>query len=388
MVKPAKILTASCGAHFFQDGLVALQYLLLPLIAQSLGLNYAQVGILRAVGHTAMSGFEIPAGMLADRMNPANLLVFGLFCAAVGYVGISFSSDFTSLLLFFFIAGLGAAFQHSLASAMIVNALDTGARRRALGVYNAFGDAGKLGYTGLLGLAMGAGLAWSSSIQILAGLVVVFGLWVLFGLSAQYQAVTKADSEKTEAKGRLIDGIVDARKFLSVSLAVFLDSVIQAVFLTFIVFYLVERGVSSSIAALGVVLLLSGGMVGKFFCGWFASRFGDCYTFFGLQAATAAAIGLLAIAHPDWLIYLLPLAGIVIQGSSTVTYGSVADFLKPDFQSRGYALIYTVSSVSSVVGPLVFGLIADSFSILTSIHLLALLALLTLPLSFALSRRS
>ena len=47
--KPRNVLTVSCGAHIIQDGLVALQYVLLPLLAQTLGLSYAQVGFLRAL---------------------------------------------------------------------------------------------------------------------------------------------------------------------------------------------------------------------------------------------------------------------------------------------------------------------------------------------------
>ena len=68
LARPRSTLVAACGAHLTQDGLVALQYVLLPIVAQVFSLSYAQVGLLRAVSNTAMSVLELPAGLLAERM--------------------------------------------------------------------------------------------------------------------------------------------------------------------------------------------------------------------------------------------------------------------------------------------------------------------------------
>ena len=75
------MLLVCCGAHIIQDGLVALQYVLLPLLAQALGLNYAQVGLLRALSNLAMSLLEIPSGILAERYGERRLLILGLITA-------------------------------------------------------------------------------------------------------------------------------------------------------------------------------------------------------------------------------------------------------------------------------------------------------------------
>ena len=111
----SRVLIASCGAHLIQDGLVALQYVLLPILAQIFGLNYTQVGLLRALSNSAMTLLEIPAGVLSERFGETRLLVFGLLCAAGGYLGVAFAVDFYLILLGFLVAGSGAAFQHSLA---------------------------------------------------------------------------------------------------------------------------------------------------------------------------------------------------------------------------------------------------------------------------------
>ena len=78
--RKSKVLLAGSGAHLIQDGLVALQYVLLPILAQAFGLNYTQVGLLRAISHTAMMGLELPSSLLARSLGNLQLLVFGLVC--------------------------------------------------------------------------------------------------------------------------------------------------------------------------------------------------------------------------------------------------------------------------------------------------------------------
>ena len=57
-------LAVSAGVHATQDGLTSTVYVLLPILAQSLGLSYAQVGTVRAVYSGMMWALEIPAGDL------------------------------------------------------------------------------------------------------------------------------------------------------------------------------------------------------------------------------------------------------------------------------------------------------------------------------------
>ncbi|MDH3412240.1 MAG: hypothetical protein OEM98_07130, partial [Gammaproteobacteria bacterium] len=66
-------LATCCGTHGLQDGLSASIYVLLPVLAQAFGLSYSQVGVIRAANNTAMSLFEIPSGMLSERLGERTL---------------------------------------------------------------------------------------------------------------------------------------------------------------------------------------------------------------------------------------------------------------------------------------------------------------------------
>ena len=372
------MLIASCGAHLVQDGLVALQYVLLPILAQVFGLNYSQVGFLRAVSNSAMTLLEIPAGVLAERFSEIRLLIFGLLCAGLGYLWVAHAANFYLILMGFLIAGSGAAFQHSLASALISKSFDDAGRRRALGIYNAFGDVGKLAFTGVFSLAIGVGVAWNLVVTALCVVTLSFALIMIFLLRRQAPApvaeVTKQGSASADGKW----GIKHPRRFSWLCFTVFVDTLAQSVFLTFIAFLLLEKGAGDALSSLGVVLALSGGMVGKLVSGYLAVRYGDRNAFRILQLVTILGLILLAMLPALPILLLLPLVGVAVQGSTTVTYGALADFIQRDRQSRGFAIIYTLSSLSAVVGPIAFGVLADFYGVELSMVILAALTMLTL----------
>lgn len=356
---PRHNLLVCCGVHIIQDGLVALQYVLLPILAQALGLNYSQVGLLRALSNSAMSLLELPSGVLAERFGERRLLILGLVMAGFGYLGVAVSTSFALIALFFVLTGAGAGFQHSLTSAILVRTFEGSQKRRALGTYNASGDAGKLGFTGLFSLGIGAGLAWSLIITLLSLLAVGCAL-VVWRLLPEDKP-DSGNNPVSRQPGGLFRrwGIIEPRQFSMLAIVVSLDSIVQSVFLTFLAFLLVQDGASMQTASIGVVLALCGGMTGKFFCGFLTARFGDYRPFIAIQLLTIAGLAGLLMMPVAAILIALPFIGLVVQGSSTVTYGVISDHVQATRQSRGFALIYSISGIATVFGPFVFGLIAD-----------------------------
>lgn len=143
-------LSTCCGVHVLHDGLVDMLYALLPLLREAFGLSYAEVGLIRAANRAATATLQIPAGLLAEKWGERLLLTLGSMVAGLAFIGLGFSNGFLSLLVFIFLAGVGSAFQHPLASSLITSAYATGSgRRAALGTYNSFGDVGKFLFMGL-----------------------------------------------------------------------------------------------------------------------------------------------------------------------------------------------------------------------------------------------
>lgn len=381
-------LAACCATHGVQDGLTASIYVLLPILAQSFGLGFAQVGMVRAVHSGAMGLLELPAGMLSERFGQRRLLAFGLLSAGVGYLTVSMANGFPGLLLGLCIAGCGAAFQHALSSSLVSEAFPGPARRTALGAYNSSGDTGKLLFTGLLTTLLGAAVAWPHVAAGYGSLAVAAGVGLVFLLRAVRAGAPPAPSphppHRRGAPGRTDWGIRHRSGFAALAAIVLLDLAVQDAFLVFVAFLMLHKQAPVALAGFAVVLTLAGGIAGKFGCGLLAARLGPVRALVAVELASAVAI-LAVLAAPATVAFcLLPLAGVVLQGSSTITYGTVGDLVEERRQSRGFALVYTLSSAASIVGPIAFGLVSDGFGLEAAMVAMALVVVLPVPLSLLL----
>ena len=56
------------------------------------------------------------------------------------------------------------------------------------------------------------------------------------------------------------------------------------------------------------------------------------------------------------MVLLMPV-GVALNGTSSVLYGTVAEFVRDDRQSRCYGLFYTLGSAAGATAPFVFGLL-------------------------------
>lgn len=106
----------------------------------------------------------------------------------------------------------------------------------------------------------------------------------------------------------------------------------------------------------------------------------------GTEILTSAGILSLIWFSPSGIWILLPFVGVVLNGTSSVLYATVAEIISPMARSRGYGFYYAITLGSGAVSPLVYGLLTDALGLSFSIICAALMVLLTLPLSRYLSR--
>lgn len=378
-------LTVGCTAHVVQDGLTATIYVLLPVLAQSFGLSYTQVGLFKGVKSLAQALLEMSSGVVTERIGELRVIVIGLLLSAAAYAGLAAAPNATLILLCLLVIGAGTAFQHAPASALIVTAYPVDGRRGPLGLYNSSGDIGKLIYTGLFSVMIGAGLAWqniSFAFGLTAGVagVAIALLMRAFSSASAAQAATAEQGDDDPGLGW---GILNWRSYSTLLAIIFFDTMVQAGVLVFVAFLMLAKGLPLAIATSATVIVLIGGIFGKAGCGFLADRIGVRRAFVLIQLLTA--VGLIGVViAPAWLAMLLlvPL-GVVVQGSTSITYGFAADLIHAQRMARGYALLYSSASLSSVAGPLVFGVAADAYGIEFAVHSMAAVALLAaLPIAF------
>ena len=112
----------ACGAHALHDGYTDLIYVMLPIWQAEFGLSYAAIGALRGVFAGTMAGFQIPAGLLSERLGVPLVLAAGTALAGLGYCLAPFVGSYPALIAILLLAGLGASTQHPLASALVARA--------------------------------------------------------------------------------------------------------------------------------------------------------------------------------------------------------------------------------------------------------------------------
>ena len=105
----------------------------------------------------------------------------------------------------------------------------------------------------------------------------------------------------------------------------------------------------------------------------------ECITGFGILFLT-----ILQLPH---IYFFLPVLGAALNGTSSVLYGTVADFVSPHRIARVFGLFYTFVIASAAISPPIMGRISDMLGLDKSIRLIACIALLTVPMALALSHQ-
>src|SRR5512134_3176608 len=384
MVKRKRTLGTCCAVHTLHDGLSDVTYVLLPLLAQTFGLSLAQVGLIRSAHRTAMAAFQIPAGLIAERFGERNLLALGTLVAGAAFLALGFAPGFWAILAALFLAGVGGAVQHPLASTIISHAYPDEGRRAALGTYNFFGDVGKFAFGAIVSLLLFAGISWQAPVVGfgLCGIVTAVAIWML--VTDTHRAAVEASTGQTRkpaAKRTAGWGIRSPQSFTALCLIDILDSSTRTGFLTFIAFVLLARGLPEGWAVLAVPLILVGGMAGKLACGFLAERLGIVRTIVVTEIATGLGI-IATLALPAiGIMLLLPLLGVVLQGTSSVLYATIGDLVEKDRLPRAFGLFYTLGSLCGIAAPLGYGLLGDISGVHTTIGTIGIAVLFTVPLA-------
>jgi MFS family permease len=387
-------LATTSGGHFVHDGIADSLYVLLPFWAQALGLNYTQVGSLKTAYSAAMAIFQTPAGLLAERLGERTLLAIGTILAGAAFAALALAGSYGALLLLIPLVGVGSAVQHPLASSIIARAYTTGPRRAALGVYNFFGDMGKMIVAFAIAAAAGV-LGWQTSVAAYGLLVVVIGITLLLILRrlaigarlARPHDLLTAESRLDAVAGGKAEGwgLRDPQGYSILSCIHIIDSAGRTACLTLLPFLLLQKGAASASVGLALALVFAGGAAGKLACGLLAERIGILRTVVVTELATAALLLAVIAAPLPLAIASMPLLGIGLNGTSSVLYGTVAEFARSDRQARAFGLFYTLGSAAGGTSPLVFGALSDGVGVPLALVCLAALVLTTLPLSLLLN---
>lgn len=378
-----RALAVAGGAHALHDGYTDLIYVVLPLWQAEFGLAYAAVGLLRTIYSGTMATLQIPASLLAERIGGAVVLAVGTALTGACFCLAGASAGFPWLVAALLLGGVGASTQHPIGSALVARAFAGTRSLTALGTYNFAGDIGKMVIPATASLLLLV-MAWRPAVAVLGalGFAAAIAIFILAPRFApERPAATPRAEEDASAGGR--EPPLRAGFLLLLSIGA-IDSATRAGFLVFLPFLMIGKGASVTTAGLALTLLFVGGAAGKLLCAYLGRWFGVVATICLTKVLTAAGMVAILFIPIEAALVLLPLFGAVLNGASSVTYGSVPDFVTPAGRTRAFSLFYTGTLGSAALAPTISGLVGDALGISTTITIIAAVMLASLPLAFLL----
>ena len=372
-----RAIGVASGTHALHDGYTDLIYVMLPIWQAEFGLTYAEIGILRSLFSGTLAAFQIPSGLLAEKLGPARVLAAGTALAGCGYLLAGASAGLIMLALALIVGGLGASTQHPLASTLVARAFGESRSIKAIGTYNFAGDIGKMTVPAAAALLLTV-MAWRPTVAVLGACGFAAALAIIALMPRQDgEAKTAATSAAAAAGGR-------PRRGFPLLLAIgVLDSATRMPFLTFLPFLLGAKGATVSGIGLALTLVFAGGACGKLVCAFLGARIGVFATVVLTEGFTALGIVALLPLPLEACYALLPLIGVALNGTSSVLYGSVPALVAPE-----NARAPSASSIPARSGgrdrAILYEPVGDLLGVPSTLALLAAMVLVTIPLAVAL----
>jgi FSR family fosmidomycin resistance protein-like MFS transporter len=323
-----------------------------------------------------MASGQIPSGWIARRLGGVTVLSLGTVLVAAGYGLAGVTGSLYGVIAGLLIAGLGGSTQHPIASTLVAHAYPGLRSRAALGTYNFTGDVGKVALPAVFAI-VAVSLGWRHALIVTAAIAVVGAGLILATL--QSAGMQSKDGKASNARGQDRPWAFWLLFFIHVA-----DSAVRSGFLIFLPFLLQSKGADLPTIGLALSLLFVGGATGKLVMGWLGSRLGVVPSVVMTELATTLLIVAILPLPLIWALILLPPVGLMLNGTSSVLYGTIPEFVTADRRTHAFAVFYTGGSIAGAASPFLFVLLGDVIGLVPALGCVGALALLTVPMVVAL----
>ncbi len=345
--------------------------MLLPSMASSLSLSYAQIGYVSTGNFIGYLASVLLCASLASRLGSRRLIVLALALIAASMALISRARGFPAVLALYFVTGLGSGAANVPMMGLIAAWFDRSIRGRAAG-FAVIGSGFAIVLSGQLIPRVNrltGPEGWRTNWLILAGLVAAVGLLSLLLLRNRPEEMglapvggrRGATAPPPAASAAARESLYGNRSLHLLGAIYFLFGYTYVIYATFIVTALVkERGFSEAVAGnfwtwVGALSLLSGPVFGAL-----SDRLGRKAGLAIVFSMQMAAYFMVAARLPPLFLYLsIGCYGVVAWSIPSIMVAAVAEYVPPEKALHALGFITFIFGLGQITGPSVAGLLAQ-----------------------------
>jgi len=366
--------------HLIVDLTQGILPIITPLLAQSLELNYFQVGTI-ALAFTVSSAIVQPVfGVLSDRYSMPWLMPLGLFLSGLGLALTGIVNSYGLLLVVVFLSGIGVAGYHPEGSKLAHYVSIKGKAGSSMAVFSVGGNVGfALGPMLALFVLSFAGLNsihWVMVPGVLGALIFLYLMPRFKKILAEKTLQKKKDVKQSVSSSNKVGSLI------LLLLYVITRSWIHAGLIYFIPFYFPAfKGITDPEYLISIFLVA--GAVGTVIGGPFADRFGNRNGLLTSMAITL--IALYPFLHLGGI--FVPVLAFIVGAALISTFSTTIVFgqkLLPNNIGLASGLLLGFGVGMGSLGVTLLGAVADHFCLPFIMNIICFLPLLGVILAFTL----
>jgi MFS transporter, FSR family, fosmidomycin resistance protein len=355
-------------------------YLLLPLIGNELGLSYVQIGSILTTQAVCGAISNIPGGLIVDSVGRKGLLMaISLFWIGAPYLLMGFSYDYWLLLTCAALVGIGNNLWHPTAIPLLAQHFPD-RKGLAVSIHGMGGNVGDAVAPFVAG-ALLAYLTWRQVVivNVIPGIAMSLLLLVLLGgMQSKPRATPEGTKETKRDKRTFGDVLRDFRALLTNRVLIFLcaSSVFRSMthggLMAFLPLYLArELNYSPLWIGAAMAALQTAGFVAAPISGHLSDTMGRRQIIMSSMAVTAVIIVFMIMAgQSSAFVFFIAFLGFFFFSIRAVLQAWLLDATPANMGGSSIGLLFAIQSLGSSIGPLVCGMIADSYGLLATFYFL------------------
>jgi MFS family permease len=356
-------------------------YILLPLIGIEMGLSNTEIGLIMTAQYAAGALSNLPGGIIVDSYGRKGLLLaLSLFWIGVPYFIMGFSNAYWMLLACSALICVGNNLWHPTAIPWLGRRFPE--RKGLVMAYHGMG--GNVG-DALAPLAAGGLIAWLALswrdvviINIIPGVIMAVAiLWYLGKVTAEPKksaAVSGDGKQLTSGEVmRALPALFKNKVLLFLCLSSAFRSLTQNGIMVFLPLYLAkDLGYSVWWVGVAMFVLQAAGFIAAPVAGHLSDKMGRRTVIMSAMVMTGAVLFFMVFFGKSPLfVGFVAILGFFLFAIRPVLQAWLLDATPRNLGGTAIGAMFGIQSVGSLIGPLICGLIADQFGLLSAFWFLA-----------------